>query len=422
MAAFTTWIRNYYRVDWDRVEQAITSKTRMLVINFPHNPTCTILQPQDLDALEQIVEKHPSLIILSDEVYEHLTFDQKEHLSLATRPLLAERAVIVSSFGKTFHATGWKVGYCCAPASLSTEIRKVHQYTVFTVPSPLQAGLATYMQDPATWESLPAFYQEKRDHLHQGLQNTRFTPMPSEGTFFLLASYEHISELSELDFAKHLNQNYGVGAIPVSAFYLNPNSELMVGRTVPFVTGQYTTTGDGASNPFQTIQREDVGLTLKVRPQISEGGTVKMALYQEVSSLDPTMSVSPSAPVTRKRALSTNVLVDDGQIIVLGGLLEDSIEDGQQSVPLLGDIPLVGNLFKYEKRKRSKTNLMVFLRPHIVRNAQDSQSLSLDRYNYMRAVQTGLPDRSTWFHPDAGHMVLPQAAGSSGTVDLRETL
>ncbi|MDV2117348.1 methionine aminotransferase [Alcaligenes faecalis] len=236
----------YYRVDWDRVEQAITSKTRMLVINFPHNPTCTILQPQDLDALEQIVEKHPSLIILSDEVYEHLTFDQKEHLSLATRPLLAERAVIVSSFGKTFHATGWKVGYCCASASLSMEIRKVHQYTVFTVPSPLQAGLATYMQDPATWESLPAFYQEKRDHLHHGLQNTRFTPMPCEGTFFLLASYEHISELSELDFAKHLNQNYGVGAIPVSAFYLNPNSEQANHRLLRFCFAKQLSTLDQA--------------------------------------------------------------------------------------------------------------------------------------------------------------------------------
>ncbi|MBY6348200.1 type II secretion system protein GspD [Providencia rettgeri] len=199
----------------------------------------------------------------------------------------------------------------------------------------------------------------------------------------------------------------------------NEEASIMVGRTVPFVTGQYTTTGDGASNPFQTIQREDVGLTLKVRPQISEGGTVKMALYQEVSSIDTAMSASATTPVTRKRALSTNVLVDDGQIIVLGGLLEDSIEDGTQSVPLLGDIPLVGNLFKYEKRKRTKTNLMVFLRPHIVRNAQDSQSLSLDRYNYMRAVQTGLPDRSTWFHPDAGHMVLPP---SSGAVDLRESL
>src|SRR5690606_12657397 len=243
----------YYRVDWDRVEQAITSKTRMLVINFPHNPTCTILQPQHLDALEQIVEKHPSLIILSDEVYEHLTFDQKDHLSLATRPSLADRVVIVSSFGKTFHATGWKVGYCCAPASLSTEIRKVHQYTVFTVPSPLQAGLATYMQDPATWESLPAFYQEKRDHLHQGLQNTRFTPMPSEGTFFLLASYENISELSELDFAKHLNQNYGVGAIPVSAFYLNPNSKQANHRLLRFCFAKQPNTLDQAIERLKKV-------------------------------------------------------------------------------------------------------------------------------------------------------------------------
>ncbi len=242
----------YYRVDWERVENAITPKTRMLVINFPHNPTCTILQDQDLDALEQIVEKHP-LIILSDEVYEHLTFDGKDHLSLASRPTLAERSVIVSSFGKTFHATGWKVGYCCAPAYLSTEIRKIHQYTVFTVPSPLQAGLATYMQNPATWESLPAFYQEKRDHLLAGLKTTRFTPMPSEGTFFLLASYENISELSELDFAKHLNQVHGVGAIPVSAFYLNPNSEQANHRLLRFCFAKQTSTLDQAIDRLRTV-------------------------------------------------------------------------------------------------------------------------------------------------------------------------
>lgn len=203
----------------------------------------------------------------------------------------------------------------------------------------------------------------------------------------------------------------------------NEEASIMVGRTVPFVTGKYTTSGDGASNPFQTIEREDVGLTLKVRPQISEGGTVKLALYQEVSSIDTALSVSSDTPVTRKRALNTNVLVDDGQIIVLGGLLEDSIEDGSQSVPLLGDVPLIGNLFKYEKRKRIKTNLMVFLRPHIVRNAQDSHSLSLDRYNYMRAVQAGLPERSTWFSQDAGHVVLPPVGGkgAAGVADLRES-
>ncbi|MCH1879912.1 methionine aminotransferase [Alcaligenes ammonioxydans] len=242
----------YYRVDWDRVESAISSKTRMLVINFPHNPTCTILRAEDLDALEQIVEKHP-LIILSDEVYEHLTFDQREHLSLATRPSLAERAVIVSSFGKTFHATGWKVGYCCAPAKLSAEIRKIHQYTVFTVPSPLQAGLATYMQEPATWESLPSFYQEKRDHLHQGLQHTRFKPMPSEGTFFLLASYDNISDLPELDFAKYLNQHYGVGAIPVSAFYLNPHSEQANHRLLRFCFAKQPSTLDQAIERLKKV-------------------------------------------------------------------------------------------------------------------------------------------------------------------------
>ncbi|WP_341668254.1 methionine aminotransferase [Alcaligenes sp. SDU_A2] len=211
----------YYRVDWDLVEASITSRTRMLVINFPHNPTCSNLRPQDLDALEQLIAKYP-LLILSDEVYEHLTFDQQAHLSLATRPSLVERAIIVSSFGKTFHATGWKVGYCCAPAVLMTEIRKIHQYMVFTVPTPLQAGLATYMQDPSTWETLPAFYQEKRDYLLQGLKHTRFTPLPSEGTFFLLASYDGISNESELEFSKWLTRAHGVGTIPVSAFYQNP--------------------------------------------------------------------------------------------------------------------------------------------------------------------------------------------------------
>ncbi|MGP1614537.1 MAG: type II secretion system secretin GspD, partial [Pollutimonas bauzanensis] len=163
----------------------------------------------------------------------------------------------------------------------------------------------------------------------------------------------------------------------------NEEASIVVGRTVPFVTGQYTTAADGASNPFQTIEREDVGLTLRIRPQISEGGTVKLALYQEVSSIDTSASTSTSGLVTRKRALETNVLVDDGQIIVLGGLLEDTVSDSTTAVPLLSDIPIIGNLFRYDSRTRSKTNLMVFLRPHIVRNAQDGASVTLDRYNYM---------------------------------------
>ncbi len=202
----------------------------------------------------------------------------------------------------------------------------------------------------------------------------------------------------------------------------NEEASIMVGRTVPFVTGQYTTSADGASNPFQTITREDVGLTLRIRPQISEGGVVKMALYQEVSSVEGNLNSSMSGIVTRKRALETNVLVDDGQIIVLGGLLEDRVTDTSQSVPLLGDIPLLGNLFRYDSRDRQKTNLMIFLRPHIVRNAQEGASLTLDRYNYMRAAQSRLPVRSTWFAPTEQMTPLPdiQRNPETGLLDLRE--
>ncbi len=201
----------------------------------------------------------------------------------------------------------------------------------------------------------------------------------------------------------------------------NEEASIIVGQTVPFVTGSYTTTGDGASNPFQTVQREDVGLTLRIRPQISEGGTVKLALYQEVSSLDPTSDIAGAAIITRKRALETNVLVDDGQILVLGGLLEDSHSDTTASVPLLGDIPVLGELFRYQKRGRMKTNLMVFLRPHIVRDADDGARLTLDRYQYMQAAQAGLPQRDSWLLPDVQAATLPalERDADTGLLDLR---
>ncbi len=207
-----------YQVDWDRVAAAVTDKTRMLILNFPHNPTGINLDESDLDQLEAIVDK-TNIILLSDEVYEHIIFDGKQHQSLARRERLAENAIVVSSFGKTYHTTGWKVGYCCAPAALSTEIRKVHQFMVFTVPSPLQVALANYMADPAPYLNLSDFYQPKRDHLFQGLKNTRFVPLHSEGTFFLLASYEKISDLPESEFSHWLTTTHGVGGIPVSAFY-----------------------------------------------------------------------------------------------------------------------------------------------------------------------------------------------------------
>lgn len=230
-----------------------------------------------------------------------------------------------------------------------------------------------------------------------------------------------VLNLSVLARAMQSNGGANVLSTPNLMTLDNEEASIIVGRTVPFVTGQYTTSADGASNPFQTIKREDVGLTLRIRPQISEGGTVKMSLYQEVSSLDP-MSTTNTGFITRKRALETNVLIDDGQIVVLGGLLEDTVSDVTRSVPLLGDIPLLGNLFRYDNRSRSKTNLMIFLRPHIVRNAQDGAAVTLDRYNYMRAAQSRLPTRSTWFSPSEEMTPLPDIQRNSGTglLDLRE--
>ena len=211
----------YYRVDWQRVADAVTPRTRLLMLNFPHNPTGAVLDEADLDALEAIVA-NTGILLVSDEVYEHILFDGRRHASLAGRPALAGRAFVISSFGKTYHATGWKIGYCCAPPALTTELRKVHQFMVFTVPSPMQHALAGYMQDPGTYLQLPAFYQAKRDHLAQGLAATPLRPLPTPSTFFMLADYSAISDLPEADFARWLTLEHGVAAIPVSALYLDP--------------------------------------------------------------------------------------------------------------------------------------------------------------------------------------------------------
>ena len=212
-----------YRVDWQRVRDAVTSKTRALIINFPHNPTGINLQNSDLDALERIVEE-TGIYLISDEVYEHVVFDGQNHQSLSRRKLLAERSVVISSFGKTYHITGWKIGYCCAPPAVTAEIRKLHQFNVFTVVAPMQYALARYMANPNHHLGLADFYQQKRDHLFSGLANTRFKPVKSAGTFFLLADYSDISDLPEADFAKWLTTQHGVGVIPVSAFYRDPDA------------------------------------------------------------------------------------------------------------------------------------------------------------------------------------------------------
>lgn len=207
-----------YSVDWGLVNAAITKKTKLLIINFPHNPTGAVITASDLDELENIVQQH-NIFLLSDEVYEHIIFDGVQHVSLSTRPTLAARSFVISSFGKTTHTTGWKIGYCCAPKHMTTELRKVHQFMVFTVPSPFQHALATYTADSSTYLTLPHFYQCKRDYLSDGLQNTRFKVLPSPGTFFLLADYSDISDQQEADFAIWLTKTHGVTVIPVSAFY-----------------------------------------------------------------------------------------------------------------------------------------------------------------------------------------------------------
>jgi len=216
-----------YSVPWDQVAAAVTPRTRMIVVNTPHNPTGSILRAADLDALAAIVAG-TDILVLSDEVYEHMVYDGEQHASVSRHPVLAERAFVVSSFGKTYHVTGWKIGYVAAPAGLTAEFRKVHQYNVFSVNTPMQHGLAGYMRDPAPYLDLPAFYQRKRDLFRAGLAGTRFTLLPADGTYFQCVRYEGISDLGESEFAQWLTREIKVAAIPVSAFYSQPRESGIV--------------------------------------------------------------------------------------------------------------------------------------------------------------------------------------------------
>ena len=209
---------NGYSVPWDEVSRAVTPHTRLIVVNSPHNPTGSVFRAGDIDALAEIV-RGTDILILSDEVYEHMVFDGVRHESLCRHPVLAERAFVVSSFGKTYHVTGWKVGYVAAPASLTAEFRKVHQYNVFTVNSPMQHGIASYMSDPAPYLELPSFYQRKRDLFREGLANSRFALLPADGTYFQCVRYDAISSKPELEFAEWLTAEIKVAAIPVAEFY-----------------------------------------------------------------------------------------------------------------------------------------------------------------------------------------------------------
>jgi methionine aminotransferase len=216
---------NSYSIPWDDLAKAIHPKTRLVIINTPHNPTGMIWQRKDLDRLANLV-RSTNAIILSDEVYEHMVFDGQHHASIAGHPELAARSFLISSFGKTYHVTGWKLGYVAAPATMMKEFRKIHQFNVFTVNTPMQYGLAEYLKNSNHYLGLASFYQAKRDYFSEGLKQTDFKLLPAPATYFQCANYTQLkipqARMSEADFCSWLTTEMGVAAIPVSAFYAKP--------------------------------------------------------------------------------------------------------------------------------------------------------------------------------------------------------
>jgi len=207
-----------FRPDWQAFAGLLSDKTRLVILNTPHNPSATVWQQQDFAALWQAIAARP-VYVLSDEVYEHICFDEAGHASVLAHPDLRQRAIAVSSFGKTFHMTGWKVGYCIAPAAISAELRKVHQYLNFSVNTPAQLAIADMLREhPEHYQALPAFYRDRRDRLANALRHSRFRVLPCQGTYFLLVDYSAISDLDDVSFCQWLTREVGVAAIPLSVF------------------------------------------------------------------------------------------------------------------------------------------------------------------------------------------------------------
>lgn len=209
-----------FHIDWNEVKKMVNQRTRMILINTPHNPTGSVLTAKDMHQLEKITHNR-DIVIVSDEVYEHVIFDGLEHQSVMRYPKLAERSFVVFSFGKTIHATGWKTGYCVAPENLMTEFRKVHQFMVFCANTPIQRALAEYMKDKSTYSGLSAFYEEKRDYFLNLIKGSGFKPLPCHGSYFQLLDYSKITDEKDTEYAIRLTKENGVAAIPVSVFYKN---------------------------------------------------------------------------------------------------------------------------------------------------------------------------------------------------------
>lgn len=212
-----------YKIDWEMVKMLFTANTKMIILNSPQNPTGSILNKDDINALIKLT-KNTDILILSDEVYEHIIFDGEIHQSVALYPELKERSFVIASFGKLLHITGWKLGYCLAPTQLTKEFRKVHQFNVFSVNTPMQLGIANYLKSEDVYSQIPLFFQQKRDLFRSLLSQTRFKLLPCKGSYFQCVSYNEISDEKDTDFAKRLITDFGVASIPVSAFYTKNNN------------------------------------------------------------------------------------------------------------------------------------------------------------------------------------------------------
>ena len=237
-----------YRPDWDQVRSLISSRTRMIIINSPHNPTGSLLEAADLEALAAIT-RNTGILILSDEVYEHIVFDDARHASVVSHPELAARSLVVSSFGKTYHITGWKIGYVLGAAAVMAEFRKVHQFNVFSVNTPCQLGIAEFMRDSSRHLGLAAFYQQKRNFFREQMAGSRFELLPCRGTYFQLARYDRILDRPDLEFARWLALEAGVAAIPVSVFYRNKRDD----RVIRFCFAKQETTLVAAGERLRKI-------------------------------------------------------------------------------------------------------------------------------------------------------------------------
>ena len=238
-----------FSIDWSRVKDSITSKTRAIILNSPHNPTGATLSENDIQALREILEIH-DLLLISDEVYEHIIFDDERHLSLLRYPDLRERAFVISSFGKTYHVTGWKIAYCVAPPALSAEFRKVHQYVSFCTVAPMQYALAEFMEASPHHLELAGFYQAKRDRFVAGLAQSQFKILPCPGTYFQLLDYSEVSDLGDVALARQLTIEKGIASIPISVFYEKPVTEQ---RILRFCFAKNDETLDQATELLSTI-------------------------------------------------------------------------------------------------------------------------------------------------------------------------